>query len=303
MPDSITLFGGGNMASAIMGGLARASAPGSIRVQVVDPLAAVGTRWIRDFQAQWHPGVSAAACTSACWVLAVKPQDMATLCAQLHDAAPDQSALVLSVAAGIRLATLARWLGPQHRIVRSMPNTPALIGMGISALYAGPRHEAANSHPNAEDPQARAGAAGLVTGDRRQAQALLQGVGETLWVNHEAQLDAVTAVSGSGPAYVFRFIEALQDAATALGLDPEQARQLVLATLHGATALARTSALPPRVLREQVTSKGGTTAAALAVMDQGDFPGLIRRALEAAASRSVELSQRADTAPGAGPTR
>jgi pyrroline-5-carboxylate reductase len=300
MPNSITFFGGGNMASAIMGGLASASAPGSIQVQVVDPLATVGARWIRDFQAQWHAGVSLPACTSACWVLAVKPQDMAELCAQLHDAAPDRSALVLSVAAGVRLATLARWLGPRHRIVRGMPNTPALIGLGISALYAGPQPGAQHSRPDPEDPQAEANRARLATEDRQHAQALLQGVGETLWVNREAQLDAITAVSGSGPAYVFRFIEALQDAATALGLDPDQARQLVLATLHGATALVRTSALHPRVLREQVTSKGGTTAAALAVMDQGDFQGLIRRALEAAALRSIELSQLADTGSGPG---
>jgi len=303
MTDSITFFGGGNMASAIMGGLAKTSAPRSTRVQVVDPLAPVGARWVRDFQAQWHSGVSAAACTSACWVLAVKPQDMVGLCAQLSDAAPDRSALVLSVAAGVRHATLARWLGPRHRIVRSMPNTPALIGLGISALYAGPQPGVRNSLPDPEDAQAEADAAQVATEDRRHAQALLQGVGETIWVNCEAQLDAITAVSGSGPAYVFRFIEALQDAATALGLDPDQARQLVLATLHGATALARSSALPPGVLREQVTSKGGTTAAALAVMDQGDFQGLIRRALEAAALRSIELSHLADTASGAGAAR
>ena len=276
MVASLTFFGGGNMATAVMGGLAGAAeGQRAIPVQVVDPVDSVRARWERDFHATAHAHPNAAACSSDCWVLAVKPQDMHTLCAQLHRHGPGHSALVLSVAAGVRISTLVRWLGQQHRIVRSMPNTPALIGMGISALYAPPE---------------------VGSADRDAAQALLGGVGDTLWLGAEGQIDAVTAVSGSGPAYVFRFMEALQDAAHALGLAPEQARQLVIATLCGAGALAQSSPLQPAQLREQVTSKGGTTAAALAVMEQEDFAGLMRRALQAAASRSVELSQLSDTA-------
>lgn len=276
MPNSITFFGGGHMATAIMAGLARSStANAPQRICVVDPLAEVGARWEKVFQASWHPKANLEACASTCWILAVKPQDVHTLCKQLDRIAPKHEALILSLAAGIRLATLRRWLGPQHRIVRSMPNMPALIGLGISGLYA---------------------EAGLGAADRGQAEGLLQTVGETLWLGEEAELDAVTAVSGSGPAYVFRFIEAMHDAAASLGLERDQAMKLVLATLRGATELARTSGLEPRELREQVTSKGGTTAAALAVMDREDFEGLIQRALKAAARRSVELSLSADEA-------
>ncbi len=262
----IGFIGGGNMAAALIGGLlARGTPPASIRV--VEPMAAqresLRTRFgIATFE---HAGPDALAGTELA-VIAVKPQQMREAVEPLAQLLRD--ALVVSVAAGIRAGDLSRWLGGHSRIVRTMPNMPALIGMGVTALAALP---------------------GASAGDREIAEQVLGAVGPTVWVGDEAQLDAVTAVSGSGPAYVFLFMEAMQEAALALGLDPQQARTLTLHTVAGAAQLALRSDEPPATLRERVTSKGGTTAAALDVMEAGGLRALLARALAAAQRRSVEM--------------
>jgi len=202
-------------------------------------------------------------------VFAVKPQQMReaarALAAQMPSA---QEPAVLSIAAGIRLADLARWLGGYRRLVRAMPNTPALIGKGISALYA-----ASDVDPKARD----------------LAAAVVEAAGEVLWVDQEAMLDAVTGVSGSGPAYVFYFIEALERAARELGFDGREARRLAYATFAGAIALAQASPEEPATLRAQVTSKGGTTERAIATLEGGAVGATIVAAVKAAAHRAKEM--------------
>lgn len=266
---NITFLGGGNMATALIGGLVgRGKAAGGAvaRVTVIDPAQAQRERLVREF------GVTALAAPEAAGecdllVLAVKPQQMRE--ALLPMANPARDALVLSVAAGIRAADIARWLGGHGRIVRAMPNTPALIGAGITGLWA--------------DGQ-------VGEADRAQAERIVRAVGAAVWVGQEILLDAVTAVSGSGPAYVFAFMEAVQAAGTRLGLDPQAASRLTLATFQGAAALAAGASVPLATLREQVTSKGGTTAAALAHMQSHDVGRLIGEAIEAAFRRAGELA-------------
>jgi len=175
---------------------------------------------------------------------------------------------VLSIAAGVRTEALARWLGDDVRLLRCMPNTPALIGMGVAALYAAP---------------------GVTAAERGRAQTVLEAVGRTVWVEDEALLDPVTAVSGSGPAYVFYFIEAMEEAARSLGLAPEVARTLVVETVRGAAELAARSDEPAATLRERVTSKGGTTEAALASMNRDGVKDALVRAVQAASARGREL--------------
>lgn len=260
----IAFIGGGNMAGALIGGLRRAGAAAA-------DLLAVEIDAARRAQLQREFGIATAAAPDALLagfevlVLAVKPQQMKAACAAL---APHVGAqLVLSVAAGIRARDLARWLGT-HAIVRAMPNTPALIGRGISGLAA---------------------LAGVSAAQRAAAETILRAVGEVVWFDDEAQLDAVTAVAGSGPAYVFYFIEALIDAGRELGFTEAQARALALATFNGAAELAARSAEPVSVLRERVTSKGGTTAAALASLDNDGVKAAIVRAVAAAQRRAQEL--------------
>ena len=200
-------------------------------------------------------------------VLAVKPQQMraaATALAAQLDAAP----VVLTIAAGIRIADLSRWLGGHARIVRAMPNTPALIGKGISGLYATAAVDAAG---------------------RDAAMAVLQAAGEVLWVDAEERLDAITAVSGSGPAYVFYFLEALEEAARAQGFAAADARRLAYATFDGAVALAQRSEHDPATLRAQVTSKGGTTEAGAGDDGGRRGQGGDRRGGGGAAARAREL--------------
>jgi len=205
------------------------------------------------------------------WIFAVKPQVMKETVAQCKPfLRPDT--LVISIAAGIESGTLAGWLGgdkPFKRLVRCMPNTPALIGAGISGLLA---------------------LDGVSEDDRAVAQLLLKAVGEVVWVDNDDQLDAVTALSGSGPAYVFLFLEALIQGGIDLGLDAQQSRKLALATLHGATQLAALSPETPATLRERVTSKGGTTAAALSVFEQQGFSALVQQAMRSAYQRAGQLA-------------
>ncbi len=268
----IGFIGGGNMAQALMSGLA-ARHPGATFV-VVEPLATAqaGVRRIAPAAAVHDvPHADLASCDAV--VVAVKPQtfrEAVTTAARWleNDAA---APLVISIAAGIRLREIARWLGAAHAarpIVRAMPNTPALVGEGMTGLFAAP---------------------GTGDAQRALAETLLGAVGRTLWVAEESLLDAVTAVSGSGPAYVFAFIEALQRAAVELGLSPDDARTLAVTTFVGASRLAADSVEPVAVLRERVTSKGGTTAAALARLDERGVRDAIVQAVRDAAARSVEL--------------
>ncbi len=262
----LAFIGGGNMASAILGGLVRQGLPAQA-IRVVEPLAAARERLQADLgvQALAEPGPSLSSAAMVVW--AVKPQ---TFKEAAGSAAPYLGpALHLSVAAGIRSDSIAVWLGSE-RIVRSMPNTPALVGQGMTALYA---------------------RAGVDAAGRALVEAVLAPTGQTLWVDEEARLDAVTALSGSGPAYVFLFLEAMIEAGTQMGLQPAQARQLALATFAGATALARDSSEPPAVLRERVTSKGGTTYAALTHMQAAGVPQAFIEAMHAACRRATELGE------------
>lgn len=261
----ISFLGGGNMAIALIGGLLqRGFAPSDI--QVVELLPSARDTLVARF------GVRAAAAPDAevlgcdVLVLAVKPQQMRDALAPL--AGRLAGPLVVSIAAGLRLEDISRWLGGYQRLARCMPNTPALIGAGITGLYADPSVDAAG---------------------REAAGRVLSAVGEVVWVEDEASMDAVTALSGSGPAYVFHFIEALEAAGRTMGFDDGTARRLAVATVLGAARLAADSPDAPAVLRERVTSKGGTTAAALAQMDADGFLPLVERAVLAAEARGREL--------------
>lgn len=259
----ITFIGGGNMASALIGGLLeRGFHARQLRVVEVDAAA-------RDRLAQrFHVATASESDIggSDVVVLAVKPQQLRQAAAALAPRLAGQ--LVVSIAAGVRVADLSRWLGGHRRIVRTMPNTPALVHAGVTGLYA---------------------PADVGSDARRQAEEILGAVGRTLWVDDEARIDAVTAVSGSGPAYVFYFIEALEQAARELGFDAGQARLLAMETFHGAVLLARGSADDPAALRARVTSKGGTTERAVRELDAAAVKAGIVAAVRAAAVRSREL--------------
>lgn len=264
----ITFIGGGNMAIALIGGLKKQgfSIAG---VQVVEPDPEARERLTAAFGVRSTAAVDAAALACEVLVLAVKPQQMQEALAPLTSRLSGQ--LVLSIAAGLRLEAIARWLGGHRRLVRAMPNTPALVGAGISGLYAAPE----------VDEQGRT-----------QAEKILGAVGATLWVEDEARIDAVTAVSGSGPAYVFYFIEAIEAAARELGCDAVSARRLTVDTFLGAAQLAAQSSESVATLRERVTSKGGTTEAALCAFAECGVAEAIGQGVLAAYSRGQELGQR-----------
>ena len=252
------------MASAIIGGLVKSGrAAGSILV--IDPGTTQREKLHAEFGVRTLAAADASLGAATLIVWAVKPQFF--LAAAAPCAAHVNTALHLSVMAGIRSDAIARASGAT-RIVRSMPNTPALIGQGIAGLYA---------------------SAAVTEADRAAVEAVLAPTGQTLWVAREADLDAVTALSGSGPAYVFYFIEAMTQAALDMGLSTAQGRQLALATFAGATALAQASSDPPEVLRERVTSKGGTTHAALLALDASGVKAAIVAAVRAAQQRAREL--------------
>jgi pyrroline-5-carboxylate reductase len=261
----ITFIGGGNMASAIIGGLLqRHWNPQQLRV--VEIVAAAREKLEQTYRVQTYAGVNAEALQADCVVLAIKPQQMREAAAQL--APLISNALVITIAAGIRGGDLSRWLGHHQRIVRVMPNTPALVLAGVSGLYAMP---------------------GVSADDRQRAEDIMGAVGETVWVACEEDIDSVTAVSGSGPAYVFYFIEALEQAARELGMSAAAARQLAISTFTGAAKLAAQSSDDIATLRTRVTSKGGTTERALALMEGDHIKAAIVRAVKAAADRSREL--------------
>lgn len=257
-------LGGGNMGAAIVGGLvAKGFAAGDIIV--ADASAPAREQLSRSYgvQAIAPPGSWPEADVA---VLAVKPQQMREAVRALGK--PPASLLVVTIAAGIRVADLGRWLGGHAAIVRAMPNTPALVRCGITGLFA----------PGDLGPEAR---------DR--AAMLLGAVGDTVWLDREADLDAVTAISGSGPAYVFYLMESLEAAGRELGLAPGPARKLALQTFVGAAMLAQSRGEDPAVLRAQVTSPGGTTERALAEMDRAGLKSAFIAAVKAARERSVEL--------------
>ncbi|MCZ2135782.1 MAG: pyrroline-5-carboxylate reductase [Burkholderiales bacterium] len=270
--NKVCFVGGGNMANAMLSGLRRQQP--TLTCHVIEPFAAA-----REHLASLGVTVHESACRDAVQgadavVLAVKPQVLREACAALRPHLAGE--LIVSIAAGARIASIARWLGADSgaaRIVRTMPNTPALIGQGITGLYA---------------PEAMAEA------DVATATALMRSTGAVVRVTDEAMIDAVTAVSGSGPAYVFHWIESMLAAAKGVGFDDADARTLVLATLKGATALAEASDESPAVLRERVTSKGGTTAAALAVIEARGVREALIDAVRAARDRGAELGALTD---------
>lgn len=261
----ITILGGGNMATALIGGL-REKGFSAAGMQVIELNAEVRDALTEKFGVRCTETIDAASLNCEVLMLAVKPQQMREALKPLIGQLRDQ--LVISIAAGIRVADIARWLGGHGRIVRTMPNTPALIGAGITGLYAAPDVDAEQ---------------------RQLADTILAAVGSTLWVENESQVDAVTAISGSGPAYVFYFIEALESAALELGFDLPSARKLALETTLGAARLAARSNDAPAILRERVTSKGGTTEAALRSLENDAVRAAVARAAQAAAARGREL--------------
>ena len=265
-PSSSTLafVGGGNMASAIIGGLIRQGhAPQHILV--VEPLTDARERLLSQFDIRTLASADASLHEAGLVIWAIKPQIFKEVALQTRPFCAQ--ALHLSVAAGIRSDSMAQWLGSE-RIVRAMPNTPALVGMGQTGLFA---------------------RAGVSADDRQWIEHVVATTGQSLWVSEESQLDAVTAISGSGPAYVFYFIEAMVQAGIDMGLAPEHARQLAIGTFVGASELARSASEPPSVLRERVTSKGGTTYAALTAMQAAQLSEHFRAAMDAARQRAHEL--------------
>ncbi len=264
MSNKISFIGGGNMASAIIGGLVADGTPAA-SIEVVDVSSASCERLARQFGVKAHASLEEAQLHPVV-VLAVKPQQLPDVAKQLGPRLGDH--LVVSIAAGVRLGDLSRWLGGHARIVRTMPNTPAMVGAGVTGMFAGEE---------------------VGIEQRSRAESILRAVGAVVWVNDESELDWVTALSGSGPAYVFYFIEAMEDAGIKAGLSAETARRLALHTVFGAAKLALEAGEDPSVLRARVTSKGGTTERALASLEADGFMDMLARAVNAAAARSKEL--------------
>lgn len=265
MNERIAFVGGGNMASALIGGLI-GNGMTAAALSAVDIVAEQRERLAAKFGIKVSADPADVASEADTIVLAVKPQNMHEVAHALAPLLKQQ--LIVTIAAGIRTEDLARWLGGYPRIVRVMPNTPALIGAGISGLYARPEVSPA---------------------EKARAEAVLRAVGDALWVEREELIDAVTAVSGSGPAYVFYFIEAVRTAALELGFSPADAHKLVMGTFEGAVRLAQASDEDVAVLRQRVTSKGGTTERALATMESEKVGAAIVEAVHGAMQRAGEL--------------
>jgi pyrroline-5-carboxylate reductase len=264
----LAFIGGGNMAAALIGGLIKRGLPGE-RIIVADPSGDQLQRLVRSYGVTGASDNASAVLGAEVVVLAVKPQQMRSVALGLSPHLTPSKPLVMSVAAGIPHAALARWFGPQIAVVRTMPNRPALNGFGATGLYAPASVGAAN---------------------RALAESIMAAVSATVWVEHESQMDTVTALSGSGPAYFFLFMEALEAAAHERGLPNEIAHKLTLETAFGAAQMARQSGESLASLRDQVTSKGGTTAAALEVLDAAGLRAIVAHAVAAADRRSAELA-------------
>ncbi len=269
----ITFIGGGNMASAMLAGLRKKHT--TLDCHIIEPFAEARDKLATLNVTVYPAAVRDAVAGADAVVLAVKPQVLKHVCGELLPHLNGE--LIVSIAAGIKIASLSRWLNTQQRgyerIVRTMPNTPVLIGQGVTGLFA----------PDT-----------LSATDVATATELMQSTGIVVPVASEAMIDSVTAVSGSGPAYVFHWIESMLAAAEDAGFNAADARTLVLGTLKGATALAEASDVSPGILRERVTSKGGTTAAALAVLNNRDVAGAILEAVRAAKNRGAELGDLLD---------
>ena len=261
----IAFLGGGNMASALIGGLLKKGVDAS-SISVIEVSPAARERLAARHGVRASTAPDAATQKADTLVLAVKPQDLRPAAAAL--AGSVRGKLVISIAAGVRLEALSRWLGGHRKLVRCMPNTPALIGAGISGLYALPE---------------------VSQDERKRTETILGAVGEVVWLSEERLLDPVTAVSGSGPAYVFWFIEQLAESARKMGIPADAASKLALHTVLGAARLAAGSEESPAELRRNVTSKGGTTEAALKVFDEEQLAQRFARALEAASRRGADI--------------
>lgn len=262
--QTLAFIGGGNMASAIIGGLVKQGTPAK-RILVVEPFEEARQRLQTQFGVRVLAAADATLADAGLVIWAVKPQTFKEAAQQTRNFCAN--ALHLSVAAGIRSDSIANWLGTE-RVVRAMPNTPALVGLGQTGLFARPA---------------------VTTNDKTWIEQVVATTGAQLWVKDEPLLDAVTAISGSGPAYVFFFIEAMVEAGVKMGLTAGQATQLAIGTFEGASQLAKTASEPPSVLRERVTSKGGTTYAALTSMQNAHVGELFQTALAAAQQRAHEL--------------
>ena len=264
---NISFIGGGNMARAIIGGLKNNDFD-MTAITVIDPDEDKRKQLAAEFNVQVNDSYveNDNIKLNHVIVLAVKPQQMKEVCTQLSHKISTQ--LIISIAAGIRTVDISRWLGNYPSIVRVMPNTPAQIQAGVSALFALPK---------------------VTQAQQSQASTILDAVGMTLWLNDEAKMDAVTAISGSGPAYVFYLIEALQDAAISLGMTAEESSMLAVQTFAGASLLASQSKTDIQTLRAQVTSKGGTTEQGILALESANIKNIILAAAKAAANKSKSL--------------
>lgn len=272
MHKTIGFIGGGNMARSLIGGLLQ-DGYDPLKIRVCDPVPEQRQRLKQAFDVQISSDAANMLPGCDCVVLAVKPQVLHSAIEPIRKQLVGLNPLIISIAAGIHVDSIRRWLGSDLAIVRCMPNTPALIQAGATGLYAN---------------------AAVTESQRDFAESVLRAVGLTLWVKEESQIDAVTAVSGSGPAYIFLVIEAMQAAAESLGLNPEQSRLLCLQTAFGAAKMALEDTEPVSRLREQVTSKGGTTEKALEVLQQGGLVDLFRKAITAARERAETLAIQLD---------
>jgi pyrroline-5-carboxylate reductase len=276
MKHSISFIGGGNMARSLIGGLLQGGYEAG-QIRVCDPDATQRERLRQGFTIFATEQMADVVDNADCLVLAVKPQVLYSVCTDLAARIAGKNPLLLSIAAGVRVNSIDRWLGQDHAIVRCMPNTPALIQAGASALYA---------KQTVSDAQ------------RDLAESIMRTAGITLWVDDEKLMDAVTALSGSGPAYIFLVIEAMQSAGEKLGLPAAQSKLLALQTVLGAAKMAMEDSEPVAQLRARVTSKGGTTERALETFQKGNLQKLFTDAITAAYDRSAELAQQLDQSEG-----
>ena len=273
MSDSnIAFIGGGNMARSLVGGLVAAGTP-SRKISVSEPQPELRNNLQKDFDINVHADNLSAATGTRVIILAVKPQVLQEVVMPLGDLVAEHQPLLVSVAAGVTAASIERWIGGQPALVRVMPNTPALVGAGISALCA-------NSKVSADQ--------------RELAETIMSAVGQTVWVEDESLMDIVTAVSGSGPAYFFYVMQAMNEAAVNGGLDAETARLLTLETALGAARLALESAEDPGTLQKRVTSPGGTNEAAINILDSSEVSDAFQNAVSAARARGGELAKLLD---------
>ncbi len=266
MSPNWLFIGAGNMASSLVGGLIKSGAAAS-NVSVFDVNEASREHLQTKFGVVPLASLSEASSVDGI-VIAVKPDIVESVCGEIRQLNCQQPPLIISVAAGVREKSMRQWLTELTPIVRCMPNTPSLLGLGATALFA--NHTCTQQH-------------------RDLADTLLATAGYTVWVSKETELDAVTALSGSGPAYFFYLIEQMAASAEQMGLTAEIARELAIETAYGAASMARASALNPAQLRANVTSKGGTTAAAINMFDQRELPLIVSQAMQAAHDRAIEL--------------